>query len=100
MKKRADELPELRGLFLEEVSWEQEGERRMLTVAFVPLLIDTCTRDQNIVHNGENAFATNPVSISVLYSTIIQNSRFVELDASSMDGAGKGNLIRVEVLPT
>jgi hypothetical protein len=63
-------------------------------------VIYTGTGDKNIVNNGENAFTTNPRPILVFDLTVIERSGLVQINTTAVDRSRKGNLIRVEILPT
>ena len=52
------------------------------------------------MHNGEDAFATHPIALLVANLTVVEDSCFVELHSSAVDGSREGNLIRMEVFPT
>lgn len=55
------------------------GRRKMhaLTIAFQPASVDAGTDDHDIVNDGETAFATNPVAISILDSTVGQHGSLI-----------------------
>lgn len=62
-------------------------------------MIHSRTSNQNIVDNGEDTFTSDPGAILVFDATVIQDSGFVEFDASSMYLFGENYLIFVEVVP-
>ena len=49
--------------------------------------------------NGEDALASNPLSILVFDLAVVEDSGPVELDTSSMYGFGERDFVWVEVLP-
>lgn len=55
--------------------------------------------DENIVHNGEGAFASDPVAGFVFNAGIAHDSSLVEADATVLNGPSERNLICVKVLP-
>lgn len=61
--------------------------------------VDSGAGHQHIVNDGKDTFACDPGAIFMFDPAIVQNGRLVQADAAAMDGARKGYLIRVEVLP-
>jgi len=76
--------------------------RKMMapTLTASPCLIYAGTCDKNIMYDCEDTLASHPPAISVFDLAIIQNSSFVQLDSSTMDGTGKWYFIGMEILPT
>jgi len=51
------------------------------------------------MYNGEDAFATDPLSIFVLNPSIVHGGSLVEANAAVLNGPREGDLIWVEILP-
>lgn len=69
-----------------------------LTLAFQALSIDTGTSNHNIVDDGEDALATNPLPISRFDSGIVEDGRLVKVDATVSHIASRRDLIGMEVV--
>ena len=70
-----------------------------LTLTFNPTSVDARASHQNIVDNGEDTFASYPLSCFILDLTVAENGGFVQLDSPPVNGLGKWYLVRVEVFP-
>jgi hypothetical protein len=63
-------------------------------------MIDCRARNQNIVNDSKDTFATNPSAVLMLNATVIQDGGFVKLNTSLVNLLGKDNFVLVEVVPT
>ena len=68
------------------------------TLALLPLKVDAGRGHEHIVDNGEAALAAHPLAGLGADAGIVEDSGLVEQDAAAVDGAGKGHLLRVEVV--
>ena len=73
---------------------------KRLTVTLQPSLVDTRTCHQDIMDNGKNALASNPLAPFVLDLTVFQYGRAIQLDAATVYVTSEGDFVRVEVFPT
>lgn len=73
-----------------------QGGRR--TVALFASAIDTGTGDENIMDNGEAAFAAHPLAIAGTDTSIVEDGGFVEKHSTTVDGLGEGDLLWVKVV--
>lgn len=55
--------------------------------------------NKNIVNDSKHTFATNPPSIFVFDSAVIQRGSLLEFQTSAMDGSRKRDFVRMKVLP-
>ena len=99
MKQTDVEWLELQLLFLVIVS--RKGFVREVsnhTVILGITSVDTGASHKNIIDDGEDALASNPLPIISPDSGIMKHSSFVELDAAVMNMLSERDFIRVEVL--
>lgn len=55
--------------------------------------------DQDIVHDREDTFATDPRAIFVPDPAVFQHSSFIQPHTTAVDTSGERNLVRVKILP-
>jgi hypothetical protein len=72
--------------------------RTPLTVALLTRMINAGTSNEHVVSNREDALTTNPLPISAPDSSIVENSRLIELHTTIVDLASKRHFVRMEVL--
>ena len=62
--------------------------------------IDTGAGDENIIDDGEDAFATNKRAIFMLHFAIEKRSGFVQFNATPMARFGEWDFLRMKIVPT
>ena len=79
--------------------WWLARSRAWLTMAFNSASIYASTSHQYIVYDREDAFTSHPLSCFILDLAVIEDGRFVELDAPSVDCLSKRYFVGVEIFP-
>lgn len=70
-----------------------------LTLALYTLSVDASAADEDIIDDGEAAFAADPFTLAVFQATVGQYGSLVEPHAAAMLCFGQRNLVRMEELP-